>query len=228
MNRMPKGAGHDSIGPSGTRSSMKAPTFDELVLLPEPLAIQRHFDARNYRAFRFVLVLVTILCLAGIAQAVESSNSLAGAIYALDIIAGAILFGLRRQEFFTRNFRQILLVYLFVQILVLKFTAAPLNEGEKGPFIAVAFLLLVFRLRLAEHVMLFVSFWAAAVFPLSWLGVRRAATEPADPGGVIAVSIVSLVCLLAAAGFTQLTRRRFLAVWRREHSRHRERLRMRE
>jgi serine phosphatase RsbU (regulator of sigma subunit) len=207
---------------------MKAPTFDELVLLPEPLAIQRHFDARNYRAFRFVLVLVTILCLAGIAQAVESSNSLAGAIYALDIIAGAILFGLRRQEFFTRNFRQILLVYLFVQILVLKFTAAPLNEGEKGPFIAVAFLLLVFRLRLAEHVMLFVSFWAAAVFPLSWLGVRRAATEPADPGGVIAVSIVSLVCLLAAAGFTQLTRRRFLAVWRREHSRHRERLRMRE
>ncbi|HEY7214625.1 MAG TPA: PP2C family protein-serine/threonine phosphatase, partial [Thermoanaerobaculia bacterium] len=40
--------------------------------------------------------------------------------------------------------------------------------------------------------------------------------------------IVTFICLVAAAGFTQLSRRRFLAVWRRESSRHRERLRMRE
>ena len=71
---------------------MKAPTFDELVLLPEPLALQRHFDARNYRAFRFVLILVTLLCVAGIAESAQRSNSLGLAIYIADILAGAVLF----------------------------------------------------------------------------------------------------------------------------------------
>jgi serine phosphatase RsbU (regulator of sigma subunit) len=206
---------------------MKAPTFDELVLLPEPLALQRHFDARNYRAFRYLLILVTILCVAGIAASAERHDPYGLAIYIADILLGAVLFILRDQEVFTRNFRQILLVYLFVQIIVLKYATAPLGEGEMGPFIAVAFLLLVFRLRLAEHVMLFAAFWAAAVFPLSWVGVPQRAVA-AEQGGVIGVSVVTLVCLAAAVGFTQLDRRRFLAVWRKEHSRNRERLRMRE
>jgi serine phosphatase RsbU (regulator of sigma subunit) len=206
---------------------MKAPTLDELVLLPEPLALQRHFDAKNYRAFRFLLVLVPILCIAGIAESAQRHNP-SGVVYIADILLSAVLFFLRGRGVFAKNFRQILLVYLFLQILVLKFATAPLGDGNMGPFFPVVFLLLVFRLRLAEHVMLFVSYWAAAIFPLSWLGVQQQSTAPPDQGGVIGISIVSLVCLVAAAGFTQLSRRRFLAVWRRESSRHRERLRMRE
>ncbi len=34
---------------------MKAPALDELVLLPETLAVQRHFDAKSYRSFRWLL-----------------------------------------------------------------------------------------------------------------------------------------------------------------------------
>jgi serine phosphatase RsbU (regulator of sigma subunit) len=203
---------------------MKAPTLDELVLLPEPLALQRHFDAKNYRAFRYLLILVTFFCISGIATSAKRHDPYGLTIYIADIVLCAVLFVLRYQEIFIRNFRQILLVYLFVQIVVLKYATAPLGEGDVGPFIAVAFLLLIFRLRLAEHVMLFAAFWAAAVFPLSWLGVQQKVVE----GGVIGVSVVSLVCLAAAVGFTQLDRRRFLAVWRKEHSRYRERLRMRE
>src|SRR6185295_1381790 len=210
----------------GACPAMKTPTLDELVLLPEPLALQRHLDAKNYRAFRFLLILVAILCLAGIADSAEHHRSYGLAIYIADIVLGAALFVLRDRDVFTRNFRQILMVYLFVQIVVLKFATASADGGEHGPFFAVAFLLLVFRLRLAEHLMLFASFWVAAVFPLTWLGVQQ--SVPAEQGGVIGVSIVSLICLVAASGFTQLARRRFLAVWRKEHSRNRERLRMRE
>ncbi len=207
---------------------MKTPTLDELVLLPEPLAVQRHFDAKNYRVFRVLLVLVPLVCIAGIAESAQRHNPVGLAVYIANILLSVVLFFLRRREIFTRSFRQILLVYLFLQILVLKFATAPLAEGDMAPFFPVVFVLLAFRLRLAEHVMLFVSYWAAAIFPLSWLGVQQQAAAPPEEGGVIGISIVSLICLVAAAGFTQLSRRRFLAVWRRESSRHRERLRMRE
>ena len=204
---------------------MKAPTLDELVLLPEPLAVQRHFDAKNYRLFRGLLFVVAILCLAGAASSAERKSGVGVAIFLAAFLLCIALFVFRRLELFSRNFRQILLVYLFTQIVLLKFATAPLAEGETAPFYAVAFVLLVFRLRFAEHLMLFAAFWAAAVFPLSWIGVRQEAIEQ---GEVIGVSIVTLLWVFAAAGFTQLSRRRFLAVWRKESSRNRERLRMRE
>src|SRR5688572_15295624 len=51
----PSMARQDSIRRPGDPSAMKAPAIDELVSLPEALAIQRHFDARNYRFFRWLL-----------------------------------------------------------------------------------------------------------------------------------------------------------------------------
>src|SRR6185295_429311 len=49
-----------------------------------------------------------------------------------------------------------------------------------------------------------------------------------EAGERTGVSIVVLLCFAFSAFFSQLARRRFLEVWRKEHSRHRERLRMRE
>jgi len=206
---------------------MKAPILDELVLLPEPLALQRHFDSRNYRGFRYLLILVAILSIAGIAKSAKAHNPYGLAIYTTDFVLGVVLFVLRNRDVFIRNFRQILLVYLFFQIVVLKFATAPLGAGNIGPFVMAAFGLLLFRLRLSEHLMLFAAFWVAAVFPLSWLGVQPRG-EPANQDAVIGVSVVIVIFLFAAAGFTQLNRRRFLAIWRKEYSRNRERLRMRE
>lgn len=213
------------MGPSGTCLSMKAPTLDELVLLPEPLALQRHFDAKNYRVFRWLAGLVMLFGLIGIGTSIESSDSAGVMIYIADILLGVALFVFRGHEAFARNFRQILLIYLLLQILVLKFAMAR-GGGEAENLIPIVFLLLVFRLRFVEHVWVFVALWAAVVFPLSWIGAQRSA--PVSEDGMISVSIVTVICLAAAAGLSQLERRRFLAVWRREYSRQRERLRMRE
>lgn len=205
---------------------MRAPTLDELVLSPEPLALQRHFDARNYRVFRWLMALVFFLSLGGIAASTDLHDGAGIAIYVLDAVAGVALFILRDRDTFVRNFRQILLVYLFCQLLVLKYATSWMRDGEHVPFILVCFLLLFFRLRASEHLMLFAAYWVTAVFPLGWVGVRRA--SPVDQDGLVAISILAVICLVTSLGVTQLDRKRFLGVWRKESSRHRERLRMRE
>jgi sigma-B regulation protein RsbU (phosphoserine phosphatase) len=95
-----------------------------------------------------------------------------------------------------------------------------------GVFIPVAFDFLFFRLRLSEHLMLSAWYWMAAVFPPDWVGLP--ATTGMGQEEMIGFSVVTGICLATTVGLSQLERRRFLAVWRREHSRHRERLRMRE
>jgi sigma-B regulation protein RsbU (phosphoserine phosphatase) len=50
----------------------------------------------------------------------------------------------------------------------------------------------------------------------------------ASADAFISVSVVGVLCLVVSAFITQLERKRFLGVWRTEHSRARERLRMRE
>ena len=198
---------------------MKAPTLDELVLSPEPLAVQRHFDARNYRVFRWLLLLVFFCSLAGIGVAADHGEGFALAVYILDAVAGVALFILRGRESFARNFRQILLVYLFGQLLVLKLATSHVRDEGYVPFILVAFLLLLFRLRASEHLMLSAALWVIAVFPLGWIGVQRAGTI--DQDGLVLVSVLVTICLAAALGVTQLDRKRFLGIWRKEHARHR-------
>ena len=61
------GAAH----PWAPSDTMRAMTFDELVQLPEPLALQRHFDDRNYRLFRILMVVGAILALAGIGSSLD-------------------------------------------------------------------------------------------------------------------------------------------------------------
>ncbi|HSF42919.1 MAG TPA: hypothetical protein VLT87_24145, partial [Thermoanaerobaculia bacterium] len=205
---------------------MRAPTLDELVLLPEPLALQRHFDAKNDRVLRWLVLFVALMSLGGIAGGLEAGKPFAAIVYVLNLLLNLGVFALRSRDFYVRSARQIHLVYLFVEILGLKFTST-LMGGESIPiFIMAAFLFLAFRLRVSEHLLLYGTFWVAAVFPAGWLGL------PADAGlsqgDTIAVTVISVLCLIVTLVFSQLDRRRFLAGWRRESSRYRERIRMRE
>jgi hypothetical protein len=196
------------------------------VLLPEPLALQRHFDAKNDRVLRGLVLFVALMSLGGIAGGLESEKPLSAIVYVLNLLLNLGVFALRGRDFYVRSARQILLSYLFAEILGLKFTST-LMGGESIPlFIMTAFLFLSFRLRLSEHLLLYGAFWVAAVFPPAWVGLSTGGVL--SQGDTAAVTVISILCLVLTVVFSQFDRRRFLAGWRREHSRYRERIRMRE
>lgn len=207
---------------------MRAPAIDELVLLPETLAVQRNFDARNYRFFRWLLLANLVLLIPAIATALSQSWFVSLGLFLAGLFATMALVALRQTQFFETYFRQILLAYLFLCIILLKALSLHGEGGERiAGYLVAAFLFLVFRLRLSEQLMLFGSLWVAAILPLDARGWPSGAAFP-DTEEVVALTIIIGICLAIAFLLTQLEKRRFLSVWRREHSRARERARMRE
>jgi serine phosphatase RsbU (regulator of sigma subunit) len=208
---------------------MKAPAIDELVLLPETLAVQRHFDAKNYRWFRWLLGWNLFMMLPAIATAVSRAWFVSLGFYVVALLATMALFALRQTHFFETYFRQVLLVYLSFCVVLLKVsTLHAQGSSSRVPiFFLAAFIFLVFRLRLSEQIMVYSLLWVAAILPLDEQGWPSGAAFP-DYGEVAALTTVAGLCLVIAFVLTQIEKRRFLLVWRREHSRARERERMRE
>lgn len=205
---------------------MKAPSTDELVQLPEPLALQRHFDAKNYRFFRLIVGLVILLSLIATVEAATARRFGLMALMAVNLIAGIVLVLLRRERFYSLYFRQILLGFLFLQAVAIK--VASLRGDEQLPqFILLILLLVGFRLRLTEHLMAYLVLWVIAVLPLNASGLPSAEAFP-ETGSLVGLSVNAVIWLVVSAILTQVEKKRFLGVWRTEHARSRERLRMRE
>jgi len=205
--------------------AVKSPLLDDLVLLPETLAVQRHFDARNYRFFRWLLGIDLILCLPAIGVALSSSRFVSLAIFIAGLLLTMGLIAARQTQVYEKWFRQILLCYLFFGIFICRL--ASLGGSVIPLFIFIPLVLLFFRLRLSEELMLFGTAWTIAVLPLSSEGWPSGAALPAF-GAVAALTVTMGFCLAGTILFTQIDRRRFLAGWRKEHNRARERERMRE
>ena len=205
---------------------MRAPTLDELVELPEPLALQRHFDYKNYKLMRLLVVLAGLFSLGGLIGSIDGGKAAGIVIFAANLVLSVTFLVVRRSPFVERSVRQILLVYLVVQTVILKYaTAGTKDDDTIAVFIMVMLVLVLTRLRLAEHFLVYGMLWLAGVLPPAWLVGEF--TAPVT-NTVIPLSILAAVCLVAAGGWTQLSRRRFLTDWRRDHSRHRDRVRMRE
>lgn len=205
---------------------MKAPSIDELVQLPEPLALQRHFDVKNYRYFRLILGLVLMLALVVTVEAASKRRFGLMALTVVDLVAAVLLVLLRRERFYTLYFRQIMLGFLALQVVAIKVVNLT-SDDSTTVFIPVMFAMLGFRLRFIEHLMVYVLLWLTAVFPLTSQG-WPSAEALASADDFISVSIVGAVCLMLSSFVTHLERKRFLGIWRTEHARSRERLRMRE
>ncbi|HBL26902.1 MAG TPA: hypothetical protein DD490_08720 [Acidobacteria bacterium] len=207
---------------------MKAPALDELVLLPETLAVQRHFDAKSYRSFRWLLGWNLFGLLPMLVAAVSEAWFVSLGFFLAGLFGTMALIALRQTSLYETWFRQILLSYLFFCIVLIKVLSLHAEGGARLPgFFFAAAVLLFFRLRFSEQLLLYVSLWVAAILPLDANGWLSGAAFP-ETGELVGLSIVIAVCLVFAFVLTQLERRRFLAGWRREHSRARERERMRE
>jgi serine phosphatase RsbU (regulator of sigma subunit) len=204
---------------------VKPTPLDDLVLLPESSALERHFDAKSWRTLRWLLPVVCIPLTVAFFVSLHSGFVLGAAVYGLDLVTSVTLLVLRRREVFARLFRQVLLGWLLLQVLALKVASM---ESDVIPLFVVAGLaLLFFRMRIFEHLLVFGAYWVAAVLPLGWLGLLPAGAEE-TPALAAAVTPFAILCGAGAIGLSQLERRRFLADWRREALRARERLRMKE
>ncbi|HEX3128480.1 MAG TPA: PP2C family protein-serine/threonine phosphatase [Thermoanaerobaculia bacterium] len=204
---------------------MKALSIEELVQLPEPLALQRHFDARNYRTFRWLLALVICLTIPGTIEAFTTRRFVVAALVLANLFTVVALIFVRRERFYSLWFRQILLGFFFVEMVVGKVATL---DGEALPlFIFLAYVLIAFRLRHIEHLMIYGTLWVVAVLPLDRSGLPSASALP-EGGDVAGLTVNVAITLVLAMVLSQVEKRRFLVVWRTEHGRSRERLRMRE
>ncbi|HEV7669649.1 MAG TPA: PP2C family protein-serine/threonine phosphatase [Thermoanaerobaculia bacterium] len=211
---------------------MTTPTLDELVLLPEPVALQRHFDAQNQRAFLWLLGLCGSWSLVGLAIAIGRGETLAPALFGLNVFLSLVLFAARQEPFVGRFVRQLILAYVVFQ-LVIPFGVRT-DHFELSIVSLLPLALIWLRLRPTEHLLLFGSSWVATLWR-AWAGgtfnalSTTAEVHPWHFGAFeAAVTGLVLLCLAAALGLTRREKLTFLVGFRRESARHRERQRMRE
>ncbi|HSK78697.1 MAG TPA: PP2C family protein-serine/threonine phosphatase [Thermoanaerobaculia bacterium] len=207
---------------------MKAISLDDLVLLPEPVALARHFDARNWRVVRWLLPFLFLMSLISVV-AVISAGILWGIVfYGANLAFTLGIFAARKEEWFARHFRRILIVYLLFQFLLWKswvVRASPGEEASSGFLVFLAFLIVFLRLRVSEFLLLYGVLGVLSCLridpsapPQGWL---LGAFDPEQ-------TIPALVACACALLWTRAEKRRFLDSFRRESSRSRERIRMRE
>ncbi|MCP4657304.1 MAG: hypothetical protein GY856_17985, partial [bacterium] len=201
-------------------------SMDQLVLLPEEVAVRSFFDTGNCRAlyrllgpFVFVAIIIAL-----IPDTRQRTAELLLPLFNLILIG--LLYRVRDRSILTRNFRLVLISYLIVQGLVWKGVGFdPAANYHPVDFI-VPLLLLLFRLPPAQLVIPIATFWSLAAGRNLVISLLSAVEF--DPLGFI---LQTVPCLAVFATVTHLTRKRhreFLATWRREHHRSRERRRMQE
>jgi serine phosphatase RsbU (regulator of sigma subunit) len=200
--------------------------MDDLLLLPESEAVQTHLDRRNYAVFRRLLVVFAVWAFgATVAGIVQKDVTLLAAAVA-NLLAIGTVFALRESRFFLRHFRHVMLLYLLLQLFFLLLPTDRVATAINVAGFVFPLLLLLLRLRLSEYLLLLTAFLAVTLALLYRQGV--ATGRPVFNDTFAGAATVAGLVLVAAAVVTGRLRRSFLADWRREHGRHRERLRLRE
>ena len=207
---------------------MKAISLDDLVLLPERAALDRHFDARNWRVVRWLLPFLLLMSLISVVAVISAGMLWGVFFYGANLAFTLGIFAARKEEWFARHFRRILIVYLLFQFLLWKswvVRASPGEEAESGFLSFLAILIVFLRLRIPEFLLLY-----GTLGGLSCLRIDPLAPPPGwfrgvfEPGQTIPIAVTLVVALV----WTRAEKRRFLDSLRRESIRSRERLRMRE
>ncbi len=200
---------------------MKPSTFDDLVLLPEGEALQRHFAGRNWRVLRGVLFISLLVSLFGLAHTLDQGKPVAFILFLVDFAATVALFGSRKEPWFEQHYQRLQTAYLFLQDFAWSPDTFAVHRGAEMAGLLPWFFVSL-RISAADAMLLYGGYWAVTCLPLGNLGIG---TRTEFSGSKTAFAVCALVVSLV---WTRVARKRFLGEWRREHFRARERLRMRE
>ncbi len=200
---------------------MKILAFDDLVLLDEGEALQRHFAGRNWRTLRGILVIALLVSGFGLAHTLDQGKPVAFVLYLVDFVATVSLFGSRKEPWFEKHYQRLQTAYLFLQDFAWSPGTFGIHHGVEMAGLLPWFFLSL-RLAPADALLLYGGYWAVSCLPLAALGIGSRTAFAVGP------SVFALCALIASVVWTRISKKRFLGEWRREHHRARERLRMRE
>lgn len=205
---------------------MNVPRVEELALLPEEEAVQRHFDGRNDLVWRLLVVAVLapaslVLMVIFLSEGLVARGVAAGA----HLAALGALWLLRGNALFRCHFRVVLVAFLLAEL------AFMVALGKQELNVAVAFVLvpatlLFLRLRGREYLLLAAASAAVGIAPLLWEQRGAPVTQLVAQG--IGLALAPAVVLVVALLLAQRERRQFLGRWREVATRERDRLRMRD
>lgn len=203
---------------------MRSLTMDDLVLLPEAEAIQKHLDLKNHGVFDRLLILFGLWAVVSTALAVLHKDMLALAAAAASLVAVFAVLALRETAWFERYFRYLLIDFYLLQLVLLVLPLGPVDPALAIAGVAAPFLLVTLRLRVSETLILFGACWGMSAF----LVFRRASAGTAwGSEALITTGVASAIALALSLAATARERRAFLRDWRREAAHHRERSRLR-
>jgi hypothetical protein len=201
---------------------------DEMLLLGDNEAVDVFFDEINVRRLRFMLwLLVAAVAVYQLVLALSGAVWLAAAA-GLVVVADLLLLRSIGRAAVSRNLRQICAGVLLGHFVVLQLFHLGLDST--GPVLWFLLLLvLAARLRLAtsESVSLLAALYAVLAARL--ILIHTLLMKQGFPAAELASLAIALAAAFAAAAvFAYRSRRRFLARWRSEAVRHRDRLRMKQ
>ncbi|MEM7350851.1 MAG: PP2C family protein-serine/threonine phosphatase [Acidobacteriota bacterium] len=200
--------------------------MDRLILLPEAEANRIYFDAHNSRAlYRLLWLFVAWAVIEALVWIVDGEYLQVGRSVA-SLIFIRWLYFIRDRRFLVKHFRPVLLSFLSVQFLLLRYLDLDPAAALQPQDFALPWILVLFRLPPAQAAIPLGVLWTVSgghslltplwsdQLPAFWLLVGQA---------IILAIVLSWVKRSYLA--SQLE---FLDNWRREHRRHREQQRMRD
>jgi len=199
--------------------------MDDLVLLDEREAVHKHFDLKNYVVLNRSLALFGLFAAVGLIAGVVDRAPLRGALALVGLLLVVAFFAFSEADLFARHFRHLSILFLLLELLLLVVSVRDSHAAVVLAGFAFPLALLVLRLRVSEYLLLAVAFWIATALCL-YRQMPASGQLPLRTFVTASVWIAAMVA--AAAGLAARQRQAFLLDWRREHSRSRERLRMRE
>ena len=204
---------------------MQTPPFNELILLPEREAAERHLDGLAARGLRWLLAAAV---LGAAVPAIHFATTGQVSRLAFEIASLALSLALVliwRRPFFAAHFRPLAATYVVAQLGLFTLAANPVMAVVLGAVIFPLTLLLL-TLPAAYHLLLGALFAGDALWALLWVpGERPEGTVTAQALGIL---VPVAVVAAAAIARQRRERRRFVERWRREAPRERERRRMRD
>lgn len=205
----------------GPEFSLEDSSLGDLLALPEEEALRRHLNGKNYVWLRrYGLGFSAVAFLVGLVAVIQSDYlGLISPVLNLILVRG--LFVSTEKNFFHVFFRPVLLVYLLLQLSLVVLYSPQVDLGLELVGFLGPILFLTLRLRTVEYLLLFVPCWAGT---LAW-GILEL---PSLSSRLTMQSVATVICLYFAINSTHREGRRFLRDFRREVSRNRERLRMRQ